>query len=86
MDRSQKPGDVEPARDVRQSGPAGHQDQPAVPDREKLGPRHQGGPGRLRRLDQDLVLGGLGDHQNPPSRRAAMAGKGVLASRDQSVR
>ena len=65
VDRSQKPGDVEPAGDVRQSGPAGHQDQSAVPDREKLGPRHQGGPGRLRRLDQDLVLGGLGDHHEP---------------------
>ena len=34
VDRSQKPGDVEPAGDVGQSGPAGHQDQPAVPDRD----------------------------------------------------
>ena len=29
----------------------------------ELVPRHQGGPGRLRRLDQDLVLAGLGEHQ-----------------------
>ena len=65
VDRSQKPGDVESAGDVRQSRPAGHQDQPAAPDREQLVARHQSGPGRLRRLDQDLVLGGLGDHHEP---------------------
>ena len=78
VDRSQKPGDVEPAGDVRQSGPAGHQDQPAVPDREKLGPRHQGGPGRQRRLDQDLVLGGLGDHQEPAIAQGRDGGQGRL--------
>ena len=46
VDRPQKPGDVEPAGDVRQSGAAGHQDQPAVPDRHELIPRHQSRPGR----------------------------------------
>ena len=65
VDRSQKPGDVEAAGDVRQSAPAGHQDQLAVPDRDELGPRHQSGPRCLRRLDQNLVLGGLGDHHEP---------------------
>jgi hypothetical protein len=63
MDRSQKPGDVEPAGDVRQSGPACHQDQFAVPDRGQLLPCHQNRPGRQRRLDEDLVCRGLGDQQ-----------------------
>jgi hypothetical protein len=77
VDGSQKPGDVEPAGDVRQSRPAGHQDQPAVPDREELVPRHQGGPGRLRRLHQHLVLGGLGDHHEAavPQRRDGGQGR-----------
>ena len=48
VDRSQEPGDVETAGDVRQAAPAGHQDQLAVPDRDELGPRHQSGPGCLR--------------------------------------
>ena len=78
VDRSQKPGDVEPAGDVRQSGPAGHQDQPAVPDREELGPRHQGGPGRLWRLDQDLVLSRLGDHHEPAVTQGRDGGQGRL--------
>ena len=47
------------------AGPAGHQNQPAVPDRGELGPRHQGRPLRLRRLDQNLVLAGLGEHEEP---------------------
>ncbi len=63
VDRSQKPCDVEPTGDVRQPDPAGHQDQFAVPDREELGPRHQGRPLRVRRPNQDLVFGGLGDQQ-----------------------
>ena len=33
-----------------------------------------------------LSSAALATTRNPPSRRAAMAGKGVLASRDQSVR
>ena len=65
VDRSQKPSDVEPAGDIRQSSPAGHQDELAVPDRDEFGLRHQGGSGRPRRLDQNLVLAGLGDHQEP---------------------
>ena len=65
VDRPQKPGDVEAAAEVRQPGAAGHQDQPAVPDREEFGPRHQGGPDRKGRLHQNLVLGCLGDHQEP---------------------
>ena len=65
VDCSQKPGDVEPAGDVRQRGPASHQNQPAVPDRGELGPRHQGRPLRLRRLDQNLVLAGLGEQEEP---------------------
>ncbi len=73
-----KPGDVEAARDLRQSGPAGHQDQSAVPDREKLGPRHQGGPGRQRRLDQNLVFGSLGDHQKPAIAQGRDGGQGRL--------
>ena len=38
------------------------QDEFAIPNGEKLGLRHQGGPGCQRRLDQDLVLGSLGNH------------------------
>ena len=36
VDRSQKPGDVETAGDVRQSRSAGHQDQAAVPQRDEV--------------------------------------------------
>ena len=54
VDRAHEPADAEAARDVRQAGPAGHRDQPAVPDRDELLARHEGGPG-LRRLDQHLV-------------------------------
>ena len=63
VDRSQKPGDVEPAGDVRQSGPAGHQDQPAVPDRGQLVPRHQGRPGASGDWTRTLSSRGLGDQQ-----------------------
>ena len=76
VDRPQEPGDVEPAGDVRQSGAAGHQDQPAVPDRQQLVPRHQGRPGRQRRLDQDLVLVGLGDQQEPAIAQGRDGGQG----------
>ena len=61
---------------LRQAGAPGHQDQPAVPDREELGPRHQGGPGRLRRLDQDLVLGGLGEHHEAAVAQRRDGGQG----------
>ena len=64
VDRPHEPGDVEAAGHLRQSGPARHQDQFAVPEREEFGLRHQDGPGRLRRLDQNLVLSRLGnDHE-----------------------
>jgi hypothetical protein len=63
VDRPQKPGDVEPAGDIRQSGAAGHQDQPAVPDGHEFVPCHQHRPGRQRRLNQHLVLVGLGYQQ-----------------------
>jgi len=43
----------------------GHQDQVAVPDRDELGPAHQGGTRRVRRLNQDLVVGSLGHHHEP---------------------
>jgi hypothetical protein len=51
VNRAQKPGDVEPAGNVRQSCPAGHEDQLAVPDREQLRPSHQRGSRPLRQLD-----------------------------------
>ena len=78
MDRSQKPCDVESARELRQSGTPGHQDQPAVPYFEKFGPRHQGGPGRMRRLDQNLVLGGLGNHHEGAVSQRRDSGQGSL--------
>ena len=86
MDRPHEPGDVEAAGDLRQSGPAGHQNQFAIPERKKFGLRHKNGPRRLRRLHQDLVLPALAMTMNPPSRSAAIAGKGVFTSRDQSLR
>jgi hypothetical protein len=64
VDRPEKPGDAESACDVGQAGPAGHQDQPAVPDRQELGPRHQGRPGP-RWLYQDLAPARLGQQQEP---------------------
>ena len=80
VDCPQKPGDVEPSRDVGQSGAAGHQDQPTVPDRGEFVPRHQHGSRRQRRLDQDLFLVGLGDQQEAAiaqrrDRRQRRAGK-----------
>ena len=76
MNRSQKPGDVEPAADIRQSGAAGHQDQPAIPNRNKLFPRQQGGPGRQRGLDHDLVPPGLGNDQEPAIAERRDGGQG----------
>ena len=78
VDRSHKPGDVEAAGDLRQSGPARHQDQSAVPDREKLGPRHQSGPGRQWRLHQNLVLAGLGDHEESAIAQNCDGGQGRI--------
>jgi len=46
-------------------GAAGHQDQPAIPNRNELFPRQQIRPWRQRRLDEDLVLPDPGDHQEP---------------------
>ena len=76
VDCSKKPADVEPAAKVRQSGPASHQDQPAVPDREEFGPGHQGGPDRKGRLHQNLVFGCLGDHHEPAVTQARDARQG----------
>ena len=75
VDRAQEPGDVEAARDVRQAGPTGHRDQPAVPDRDELLARHEGGPG-LRRLDQHLVVGGLGQHHEAAIAQGRDGGEG----------
>ncbi len=87
VDRAQEPGDVEAAGDVRQAGPARHQDQPAVPDRGEARPASSGRAGRLRRLHQDLVLG----EPWPAPRSRHRAGtrwraRASVASRDQSVR
>ena len=65
VDRAKKPGDVEPARDLRQSSATRHQDQLAVPDGNQFVPCHQDGSGRHRRLNQDLVLVRLREHQKP---------------------
>ena len=63
VDRCQEPGDVELPGDVRQSGTARHQDQTAVPDRQKLVLRHQDWPALQRRMDQDFLLASLGQQQ-----------------------
>ena len=76
MDRPQKPGDVEPARDIRQSGAAGHQDQSAVPDGDQFVPRHHHGPGRQRRLHQNLVGVGLGNQEEPAIAQRRDRGQG----------
>ena len=60
MNRAQKPGDVEAATDIRPSGPARHQDPPAVPDRIQL----NGGDGDdvlIGGNGNDTLLGGAGD-------------------------
>ena len=71
VDGAQEPGDVEAARQVEQAGAARHQDEPAVPDRLELGPRHELGPRRQRMLDQRLVLADLAENQ-----KAAVAQRG----------
>ena len=60
------------------AGAPRHQDQAAVPDRLEFVARHQDGPGRLRRLDQDLVLAGLGEHQEAAVAQGRDGGQGRL--------
>ena len=61
VDRAEKPGDVEAPADIGQSGAAGHQDQPAVPDREQFGLGHESRTRLAGHLHQHLVLGGFAD-------------------------
>jgi hypothetical protein len=53
---TEEPGDVEPARQIDEAGPPGHQKHLAVPRLLEFGARHHGGPRRERRLDQGLVV------------------------------
>ena len=71
-----EPSDVETAGNVRQSRPAGNQDQPAVPDRKKFSARHQSRPGCPRRLDQDFVLARFGDHHETAVTQGGDSGQG----------
>ena len=85
VDRSQKPGDVEPAamsdnparRVIRISPPS----QTARSSARVIKAGGTGGD-----CTKTLSSAALATTMNPPSRRLAMAGKGVPASRDQSVR
>ena len=52
------------------------EDQAAVPDLEELVTCHQDGPQGLRRLDQDLVFAGLGEHQEPAIAQGSDGGQG----------
>ena len=79
VDRPHEPGDVEAAGHLRQSGAPGHPNQFAVPERKQFSLRHQDGPRRVRVLHQDLALPALAMTMNPPSRSAAIAGKGVFS-------
>ena len=64
-----------------------NQDQLAVPDRLELFARHQGRPPRRAATGPEPCLRRpFRPAENPPSLEHAMAGSGVLASRDQSVR
>ena len=76
VDRAQEPGDVEAAGEVRQAGAPRHQIEAAVPDRDELGPRHQVGPRRQRRLDQDLVVAGLAEDQEAAVAQRRDGGQG----------
>ena len=70
VDRAQKPGDVEPAREIGERCAARHQDEPAVPDGFELGPRHQrrvaGESGAWTRI---LSSPALPSSRKPPSRK-----------------
>jgi hypothetical protein len=63
VDGAKEPGDVEVAREVEQSGSAGHEDEPAVPDRLEFGPRHERGSRRRRRLHEHLVFARFGEEE-----------------------
>ena len=69
--------DVDPAAEVGQSGPACHQDQSAIPDRNPLVARHQrgtGNPGRGTTLHRRWPLATT---MKRPSRNVAIAGNGI---------
>jgi hypothetical protein len=66
MDRAQKPGNVEPTREIGESRPLRHQYEPAIPQRFELGPGHHRRSLVIRRLDDDLVVTGLAEQQKAP--------------------
>src|SRR5215831_8869489 len=65
MDRAEEPGDVESAGQIGEGGPLCHQHDPAVPYGFELGPTHHGWSWRIGRLDDDLIVTGLAEDQEP---------------------
>ena len=87
VDGAQEPGDVEAPDEIGERARGGSSGRAAVPHRLELGLASSGraaamrgaAPGPCRRRPWPRT-------RKPPSRQAAMAGRGVLASRDQPVR
>ena len=87
VDRAQEPGDVEAAGDVATGRPgassgSGRRPRPRANSSRVI----RAGRGVCGDWTRTLSSAALASTRKPPSRRVAMAGKGVLASRDQSVR
>src|SRR5262245_40124452 len=63
MDRTQEPGDIEPAGQIGKATALRHQHEPAIPYGFEFGPAQQGRSRRIRRLDNDFVLACFADQQ-----------------------
>ena len=87
VDRAEEPGDVEAARQVRQVRRAASSGSTRPSQTASNSSRViSSGRGDAGDCTRTLSSPALPSSRKPPSRSAAMAGNGVLASRDQSVR